>query len=183
MAPQKQPAPSALPRGCVQVYTGDGKGKTTAAVGLAVRALGAGLSVYFGQFCKAGEYAEIAALRRLGGRLTVEQFGCDSFIVGPPSAADLQAAAEGLAAAGVALSGGAYDVVILDELMTAVLLRVVGEADVLSLIETRPQHVELVLTGRGACEAIVSRADLVTAMRAIKHYYDQGVPARKGIEH
>jgi cob(I)alamin adenosyltransferase len=168
--------------GFVQVYTGDGKGKTTAALGLALRAAGAGLKVYIGQFIKNAEYSEITALRRLADSITIEQFGRGCFILTEPCQADIDAARQALTTLGRILSSGAYDLVIADEANVAVALGLINEDDLLALIDRRPPQVELVLTGRGAPPRVLERADLVTEMRLVKHYYDQGVVARKGIE-
>ncbi|MBM9537711.1 cob(I)yrinic acid a,c-diamide adenosyltransferase [Desulfobulbus alkaliphilus] len=169
-------------RGLVQVYTGDGKGKTTAALGLAIRAAGAGLRVYLGQFIKNAEYSELKILQRLADVITVEQFGRGCFLLVEPGQEDVDAARQGLTAVEQALVGGRYDVVIADEINVAVALKLLGEGDLLALIARKPSEVELVFTGRGAPPSVLERADLVTEMRAVKHYYDRGISARKGIE-
>ncbi len=167
----------------IQVYTGDGKGKTTAAAGLALRALGAGWRVCFLQFCKARPSAELEMLRKAGGeRFALLRFGADRFITGAPSAEDLAEARRGLEAARQAVTGGAYDLVVLDEINLAVHFRLFSIADLLALLDARPNSVELALTGRRAAPELLARADLVTEMREIKHYYTQGVPARPGVE-
>ena len=169
-------------QGFVQVYTGDGKGKTTAALGLALRAAGAGLRVYFGQFIKNADYSEIKALARFADCITVRQFGRGCFLLTEPAPEDRAAARRGLDGVRRALVSGDYDLVIADEANVAVHRGLIDEADLLALIDTRPPRVELVLTGRGAPAAVLARADLVTEMRAVRHYYDQGVGARVGIE-
>ena len=169
-------------QGFVQVYTGDGKGKTTAALGLALRAAGAGLRVYFGQFIKQGAYSELAGLARFADCITVAQFGLGRFVGREPAAEDREAAGQGLRELRRALVSGAFDLVIADEANVAARRGLIDEADLLALIDTRPPRVELVLTGRGAPAAVVARADLVTEMRAVRHYYDRGVGARVGIE-
>ena len=169
--------------GQFQVYTGDGKGKTTAALGLALRAVGAGLRVYIGQFMKAEPTSEHAALRALAG-VTVEQFGSGKglLINREADGDDMACACEGLLRVRAALTGG-YDVVIADEINCAMVCGLLTEADLLALISARPDGVELVFTGRGASEAILARADLATEMRPIRHYFrDKGLPARVGIE-
>ena len=169
--------------GQFQVYTGDGKGKTTAALGLALRAAGAGLRVYIGEFMKAGETSEHASLRRLG--ITVEQFGSGKglLIRREADADDRACAREGLKKVRRAMTGGAYDLVIADEINVAMACALLEEADLLALADARPEGVELVFTGRGATEAIIDRADLVTEMRAVRHYFrDKGLTARTGIE-
>jgi cob(I)alamin adenosyltransferase len=169
-------------QGYVQVYTGDGKGKTTAALGLALRAAGAGLKVFIGQFIKSAPYSEIKALERFSDHISIRQFGRGCFIRGNPCQADIDLARQALDGIGDALRSGAYDVVIADEANVAFGCRLVSEADLIALIDARPPHVELVLTGRNAPARIIERADLVTEMKPVKHYYEKGVSARKGIE-
>ena len=169
-------------QGFVQVYTGDGKGKTTAALGLALRAAGAGLRVYFGQFIKNADYSEIKALARFADCITVRQFGRGCFLLTEPAPEDRAAARRALEGLSEALTSGDYDLVIADEANVAVALGLIEANDLVSLIDRRPEQVELVLTGRGAPEAVLARADLVTEMRCVRHYYDRGVLARQGIE-
>lgn len=169
-------------KGYVQVYTGNGKGKTTAALGLALRAAGAGMKIYIAQFIKSHEYSEIKALKRFSDQITLQQFGRGCFIRGNPCQADIDVARQALSAVRDALKSGKYDLVIADEANVAFGCRLVSEDDLLSLMDNRPAHVELVLTGRGAPPAVLERADLVTEMKPIKHYYKRGVEARKGIE-
>jgi cob(I)alamin adenosyltransferase len=166
----------------VQVYTGDGKGKTTAALGLALRAAGAGLSVFIGQFCKARQTSEHVALRRFADLITVRQYGTESFITGEPSDEDRALARQGLVAAGEALGSGRYRIVILDEVNLATHFGLVSVDEVLALIAARPPEVELVLTGRRADPRVIAAADLVTEMVEVKHPYANGLLARKGIE-
>ena len=169
-------------QGYVQVYTGDGKGKTTASLGLSVRAAGAGLRVYIAQFMKSGDYSEIKALKRFEDLITVEQFGRGKFIKGHPSEEDIAAGAKGIVKIKQVLAEGRHDVVIVEEGNTAAACGVLQVGTLLELIENRPESVELVLTGRGAAPEVMERADLVTEMKAVKHYYEQGVLARVGIE-
>ena len=169
-------------QGFVQVYTGDGKGKTTAALGLALRAAGAGLRVYFGQFIKNADYSEIKALARCADCITVRQFGRGCFLLTEPAPEDRAAARRALEGLSEALTSGDYDLVIADEANVAVALGLIEANDLVSLIDRRPEQVELVLTGRGAPDAVLARADLVTEMRCVRHYYDRGVLARQGIE-
>ena len=169
-------------QGFVQIYTGDGKGKTTAALGLALRAAGAGLRVYFGQFIKNGDYSELTGLARFADCITVAQFGLGRFVGREPAPEDREAAQRGLQEIRRALVSGAYDLVIGDEANVAASRGLIEEADLLALIDLRPPQVELVLTGRGAPAVVLARADLVTEMRAVRHYYDRGVAARVGIE-
>ncbi|MCK4503477.1 MAG: cob(I)yrinic acid a,c-diamide adenosyltransferase [Desulfuromonadales bacterium] len=173
-----------LEQGQVQVYTGDGKGKTTAALGLALRAVGRGLKVCMIQFIKGGgEYGEHLAAEKLAPLLTIHQTGRDGWIhkekLDPE---DIRIAKETLDLAISTLSGGEYDLVILDEINGAVWFGLLDVADIMQLIELKPANVELVLTGRSAAPQVIEAADLVTEMREVKHYYQQGVPARIGIE-
>lgn len=171
-----------LKRGYVQIYTGDGKGKTTAALGLALRAAGAGLKVYIAQFIKSGHYSEIKALKRYADRITIEQFGMGRFIRGKPSPEDMAAAQKGLAAVRGALSSGEYQVVILEEGNVASMLGLFPADEILAIMSQKPDDLELVITGRGADARVIEKADLVTEMKAVKHYYQAGVEARVGIE-
>jgi cob(I)alamin adenosyltransferase len=168
--------------GFVHVYTGDGKGKTTAALGLSLRAAGAGLSVYIAQFIKKGDYCEIRALKAFSHRITVEQFGRGRFITGTPAPEDMAAAADGLEKVRGAMNSGAYDLIILDEANGAVQAGLFPVSSLLEIMDAKPEGVELVITGRGAHEKVIARADLVTEMKEVKHYFSQGVSARDGIE-
>ena len=168
--------------GYVHIYTGDGKGKTTAALGLLLRARGAGLRVYVAQFLKASATSEIKALQARLPEVKVERFGGRHFVMGRPTPRDIQRAQKGLARLRRAVLGGAYDLVIADEINVAVKMGLIAVQDVLALLDARPAGVELVLTGRGADRRLVRRADLVTEMRNLKHYFDRGVRARRGIE-
>lgn len=168
--------------GYVQVYTGNGKGKTTAALGLAVRAAGAGLRVFIAQFIKKRRCSEHAALKAFGGMITIRQFGGGLLLGRKPSASDVSAAQKGMESARKAVVSEEYDLVILDEANVAVHHGLILVQDLLDLIEARPSGVELVITGRYADDAILKAADLVTEMREIKHYGKQGVKARRGIE-
>jgi cob(I)alamin adenosyltransferase len=170
-----------LAKGYMQVYTGDGKGKTTAALGLALRALCAGGRVYFGQFMKGQDYSELKAAERFEN-LTWARFGAPSFVKGSPSDEDVARARSGLARINEALVSGGYDVVILDEANTAMSCGALSPDEVLEVLSRRPERTEVVLTGRGAPPEIVEAADLVTEMKEIKHYYKSGVEARVGIE-
>ena len=169
--------------GTVQVYTGDGKGKTTAALGLAMRAAGHGLSVYMLQFMKgSSNYGELSSAAKLPG-VTIEQSGRDEFVDrANPAQVDIDMARDGLARARAALAGGRYDIVILDEINVALDFALITLEDVLGLVESRPPHVELILTGRSAHPEVVRVADLVSEVLNIKHHYDAGVEAREGIE-
>jgi cob(I)alamin adenosyltransferase len=165
----------------IQVYTGNGKGKTTAALGLALRACGAGLKVYIGQFIKSKNYSELKALRKFRPNLTIEQFGRGCFIK-IPCAKDRELAENGLKKIKQILSENRFDLVILDEVNVALDLKLFRIEAVLKLIENTPGRTELVLTGRNAPPEIIDRADLVSEINEIKHYYSKGVKARRGIE-
>ncbi|HNR12807.1 MAG TPA: cob(I)yrinic acid a,c-diamide adenosyltransferase [Thermodesulfobacteriota bacterium] len=169
-------------RGYIHLYTGNGKGKTTAAMGLALRAAGAGMKVFIVQFLKGQASAERKAFERLSDLVTIMHFGTGQLIKDKPTDRDMALAAEGLIEARRALISEEYDVVILDEIAVAVHFGLIPLEDVLSLIKEKPSFVELVLTGRYADPALIEAASLVTEMKDIKHYYDQGVAARKGIE-
>ena len=173
-----------LERGLVQVYTGNGKGKTSAAFGLALRAVGRGLRVFMIQFIKGGfDYGELYVVDKLPN-LTLKAFGRGKFVTEkPPGKEDIELAGQALALAEETIKGGRYDVVILDEVNVALSLKLISLEKVLRLIKEKPKHVELVLTGRDAPEEIIEAADLVTEMREIKHPYKKGLPARKGIEY
>lgn len=191
-------------KGYVQVYTGDGKGKTTAAIGITMRALGAGKKVLFLQFMKAKSYSEHDILPGISPNLTLETFGKPFFVAKPGSAwaeelkkmggdymifepgnppqEYLDLVAKGVEKAKKAVSSGAYDLVVLDEINCALFFGLIKWEDLLDLIDSKAENTELILTGRGATPELIERADLVTEMREIKHYYMQGVQARKGIE-
>lgn len=174
-----------LSKGCIQVYTGEGKGKTTAALGLAFRSLGRGFRVFFLQFMKAPDTSgEHFAAEKFGSALTIRAAGRKGFISKTgPSPEDLKAAAAALAEARQALTGREYDLVVLDEINVALNLGLFGLEEVLELIRLRPEEVELVLTGRNAHPEILARADLVSEIKPVKHYFESGTPARKGIEY
>ena len=173
-----------LERGLVQVYTGNGKGKTSAAFGLALRAVGRGLKVFIIQFIKGGfDYGELYVISKLPN-LTLKAFGRGKFVTEKPAGKeDVALASEALALAEEAVRSGTYDVVILDELSVALSLDLISLEEVLKLIREKPKNVELILTGRDAPEEIVKVADLVTEMKEVKHPYKKGFPARKGIEY
>jgi len=168
--------------GYVHIYTGNGKGKTTAAIGLAVRALGAGWRVFFGQFLKTGRYSEHTIFSRFPGQLTVKTYGRDVFIRGEPEDDDRRLAQEGIAELGTIVTSGDHHLVVLDEANVAAYLGLITVEQILDLIEKRAEGVEMVITGRHADPRLLARADLVTEMREVKHYYHRGVPARTGVE-
>jgi cob(I)alamin adenosyltransferase len=169
--------------GLMLVYTGEGKGKTTAAFGLALRAWGRGLRVCVIQFMKSGEdYGEVVAVRKLKG-LDLYQFGSGKWVdKGKHAPEDERLARRALAKAKEALTSGNYDMVILDEVNVATDFGLLSPSQVLEVVRSRGK-VEVVLTGRYAPEEFIQEADLVTEMRALKHPYDSGVDARPGIEY
>ncbi len=172
-----------LERGCVQVYTGNGKGKTTAALGLALRAVGRGLKVCILQFIKGGgPYGEHLIAEKLAPLLTIIQTGRPGWVNTKDITADRTVAQEAFTKARELLTSGEFDLFICDEINGAVGFGLIDVEQVLELISLKPEQVELVLTGRNAHERVIEAADLVTEMREIKHYYKAGVPARTGIE-
>jgi cob(I)alamin adenosyltransferase len=173
-----------LDQGCVQVYTGNCKGKTTAALGLAFRAVGCGLKVVMVQFMKGGgPYGEHLAAARLAPDLTIIPTGREGWVnKDNPAQEDIDLAVKALALAKEKLLSGEYDMVILDEVNGAIGFGLIPVDALLELLRLRPVQVELVLTGRNAHPQVIEAADLVTEMVEIKHYYKAGVPARRGIE-
>jgi len=173
-----------LEQGLVQVYTGNGKGKTSAAFGLALRAIGRGLKVYVVQFIKGGfDYGELYVVDKLPN-FKLKAFGRGEFVTEkPPGKEDVELAQEALALAEQVVKNGEYDIVILDEINVALNLKLTNLNRVLELIKNKPKHVELVLTGRYAPKEIIEAADLVTEMKEVKHPFNKGYQARKGIEY
>ncbi|MFQ3550388.1 MAG: cob(I)yrinic acid a,c-diamide adenosyltransferase [Armatimonadota bacterium] len=171
-----------MEKGYVQVYTGNGKGKTTAALGVVVRAIGAGYKVFIGQFLKAEDCSELHALESFSDTVTIKQYGRGCFIMNIPCEEDVVAAREGFDEIRDIVISGKYDIVILDEANIAVYYNMIDLSELLDLIKNKPDNVELIITGRYAKPELIEAADLVTEMKEIKHYYNSGVPARKGIE-
>ncbi len=171
-----------LKKGCVQIYTGNGKGKTTAALGLALRAAGAGLRVFIGQFAKGSLCSEHAAIAKFAPGITFRQYGKECFIRRNPDDDDLRLAQKGFSEIRKIVASRKYDLVVLDEITIANKYGLVTVDDVLDLMKSKPATVELVLTGRNADKRLIKAADLVTEMKEVKHYYKTGLPARVGIE-
>jgi cob(I)alamin adenosyltransferase len=169
-------------KGYIQVYTGNGKGKTTAAFGLALRAVGAGFRVYIAQFVKGIDYSELNSVKRLSDFITLRQYGLGFFVNREPDEEDVRAAREGLKEVREIMCSGMYDLVILDEANIATYYDLFSVEDLLDFMRAKPEKVELVITGRRADPRIIEAADLVTEMKEIKHYYANGVEARIGIE-
>jgi len=166
----------------IQVYTGSGKGKTTAAFGQALRAVGAGLKVFIGQFVKGKNYSELKALKKIKN-IKIEQFGRGCFIKREPNKKDIELARIGLERVRKIISIGIYDIVILDEITVALKLGLLKLGDIISLIKNTSKKTELILTGRNAHPEILKIADLVSEIKDRKHYYKKGVKARRGIEY
>lgn len=167
--------------GYIHLYTGNGKGKTTAAIGLAVRAAGAGKKVFIAQFVKGMHYAELDSLKRFP-EIEIKQYGLDCFIKQKPTPKDIEAARAGLNEVTAAIGNNSYNIVILDEICIALFYNLFGVDEVLSLLKNKPEQMEIVLTGRYAPNELIEISDLVTEMKEIKHYYTKGVQAREGIE-
>ena len=174
-----------LSKGLVQIYTGAGKGKTTAALGLAVRAVGHGLQVYILQFMKGkGDSGELEALKRLQPECQTEHFGAPGWVhKGENLEAHIREVRKAFTRAQKIIASGEWDIVILDEILNALWFELIPESEVLELLDKKPLHVELVLTGRNASQAFLDKADLVTEMVQRKHPYEQGIMARAGIEY
>lgn len=166
----------------MQVYTGEGKGKTTAALGLALRAAGSGLRVFIAQFIKKRKCGEHKALERFKDLITVKQYG-SGFLKGKArTKAELDSAKETLEELRNIVAQGMYDVVIVDEINVAAYYGLISADDILDLLHARPDTMEIVLTGRYADERVMENADLVTEMKEVKHYFRKGLKARAGIE-
>lgn len=173
-----------LEKGFIQIYTGNGKGKTTAALGQALRAAGHGLKTYIAQFMKDYPYNELRGAKYLDQFITIEQFCNDDFVFKkePPGEDEIKKAKDGLSRAKDKMLSGDYDIIILDEVCVSVYFKLLEVDDLLPILETKPENVELILTGRYCPQEWIDRADLVTEMKEVKHYYQKGVSARKGIE-
>ncbi|MBV4418164.1 cob(I)yrinic acid a,c-diamide adenosyltransferase [Clostridium tyrobutyricum] len=170
-----------MKKGYIHVYTGNGKGKTTASLGISLRAVCAGKKVFFGQFAKGMDYSELNAVKYLPN-FKICQFGRDVFISDMPCNEDIVLAKDGLEISSEALSSGKYDMVVLDEINIAIYYKLFKVEEVLQILDNRCPKVEVILTGRYANKEIIDKADLVTEMKEIKHYYKKNVPARIGIE-
>ena len=168
-------------KGYIQIYTGNGKGKTTCALGLSLRAGCAGQKVFFGQFVKGMKYSELDAIKYLPG-FKMKQYGRDCFIFNKPSQEDIDIAKEGLKEIENILKSEEYDIVVLDELNIAIYYNLVSLEEVIDILKNKNEKIEVIITGRYAREELINLADLVTEMKEVKHYYKKGVEARVGIE-
>jgi cob(I)alamin adenosyltransferase len=172
-----------MENGKIHIYTGNGKGKTTAALGLSLRAAAYGMKTYIGQFMKGQEYGELVMSKDLPW-LTIEQFGKDTFVhvKNPPNKEDVALARKGLEKCHLVLKEDIYDIVVLDEICVAHYFNLLTIDEILNVLKDKPNRTELILTGRYAPKELIDEADLVTEMKEVKHYYSQVVLARKGIE-
>lgn len=170
-------------KGYIQIYTGNGKGKTTAAIGLSVRAVGAGKKVFFAQFVKGQIYSEVNAILQYLPNITIKQYGLDCFIYHKPKQEDMDAARKGFEEVSEIILSGKYDVVVLDEANIAIYYQLFSVEELIELLKRKPEQTEIIITGRNAPDELIEFADLVTEMQEIKHYYMQGIQARIGIEH
>ncbi len=166
----------------IHVYTGNGKGKTTAAIGMAIRAAGAGYKVFFAQFVKGRPYSELNVLKNIPS-VVVKQYGLECFIVKAPTEPDIKAARDGLQEVAAVIKSGTYKLIVLDEACIALYYKLFTLEEFMGVIDLLKPEAELVITGRYAPKALIERADLVTEMKEIKHYYTKGTEARKGIEY
>jgi len=171
-------------RGLVIVITGNGKGKTTAAFGQALRAIGQGYRVFILQFMKGRKYGEFIATEKYLPRLTIRMSGLDSFVMRDnPAAIDIELAQKGLDAAKKAINSGKYNMVILDEINVALDFKLIGLQEVIELIKNKPLNLDLILTGRYAPPEIIELADTVSEVKEVKHHYNKGIKDRAGIEY
>ena len=165
----------------IHIYTGNGKGKTTAAIGLGIRAAMAGKKVFIGQFIKGMEYSELKIVDYLPN-IEIQQFGRDCFIYKEPTKEDIKIAKNGLKICEEIIEKGEMDVVILDELNIALFFKLFTVEEVISVLNKRDENMEIIITGRYAPKELINMADLVTEMVEVKHYYNKGIEARRGIE-
>ena len=169
-------------KGYIQIYTGNGKGKTTAALGLALRAAGAGKKVFFAQFVKGQIYSEVKALQMYMPMVEIKQYGLSCFIRDTPTLADIEMAKEGFKEVSEIILSGKYDIVVLDEANIAIFYKLFSANELIAVLKQKPEETEIIITGRYAAPELIEVADLVTEMLEVKHYYQKGVNARVGIE-
>lgn len=168
-------------KGYIHLYTGNGKGKSTAAFGLSIRAVGAGKSVFIAQFVKGMPYSELDTFKRIP-EIEIKQYGLDCFIENDPTEKDIAAAQIGFDEIATIIASNNVDLLILDEICIALYYHLFDEEALLKLLKSKPKKMEIVLTGRYASKALYEIADLITEMKEIKHYFNDGVEARKGVE-
>ncbi|PRZ00913.1 cob(I)alamin adenosyltransferase [Marinilabilia salmonicolor] len=166
----------------IHIYTGNGKGKTTAALGLMVRAAGAGKKIFFGQFVKGMAYSEVTLIHEQIPQIDHQLFGRRCFIKRDPEPEDYKAAQKGLQTVKKLIASGKYDLIVLDELNIALYYHLIKTEEVLTMLNDVPENTEIVITGRYAPPELIEKADLVTEMHEVRHYYQKDVKARKGIE-
>ncbi|MDR2911540.1 MAG: cob(I)yrinic acid a,c-diamide adenosyltransferase [Bacteroidales bacterium] len=169
-------------KGYIQIYTGKGKGKTTAALGLTLRAAGAGKKVFFAQFVKGQIYSEVKTIQNCLPSVEIRQYGLECFIFNEPKQEDIVIARKGLKEVEEVILSGNYDIVVLDEANIAVYYKLFSAGELIEVLKQKPDETEIIITGRYAAPELVELADLVTEMKEIKHYYTKGVQARTGIE-
>jgi cob(I)alamin adenosyltransferase len=169
-------------KGYIHIYTGNGKGKTTAAFGLALRAVGAGKRIFIAQFVKGQPYSEIEAVNLFLPAITIKQYGLDCFIYKKPTFNDIEAARNGLAEVTRIIAEANFDMVILDEACIAIYFNLFTTIELIEMLKSKPEPMEIIITGRYATAELIEFADLVTEMKEVKHYYTKGIEARKGIE-
>ena len=169
-------------KGYIHIYTGNGKGKTTAAFGLALRAVGAGKRIFIAQFVKGKSYSENDAVSNSLPAITIRQYGLDCFLYKKPTEKDFQVVKNGLDEVSRIIAGGDFDVVILDEACIAIYYNLFTSSELIEILKLKPEPMEIIITGRYANAELIKFADLVTEMKEVKHYYLLGVEARKGIE-
>jgi cob(I)alamin adenosyltransferase len=171
-------------KGLIQIYTGDGKGKTTAALGLALRAIGWGLKICMIQFIKGGtQVGEIKITKSHIPQFSIHQFKSDKkFIIGKPTKKQKESIAKSFNLAKNIIKKGKYDIVILDEINNCLSQKLLDWREVAKVLKEKPKYIEIILTGRNCPKEIIKIADLVTEMKKIKHPYDKGIHARRGIE-
>lgn len=167
----------------IHIYTGNGKGKTTAAIGLAIRAAGAGKKIFFGQFVKDMAYNEVSLIRGQIPQIDHELFGRGCFFGRTPEAEDYEAAQKGFEKIKRLAHSGLYQMIIMDELNIALHYKLLNHQEVISFLESVPDDIEIIITGRHAHSELIEKADLVTEMREVKHYYKKGITSREGIEY
>ncbi len=170
-------------KGYVHLYTGDGKGKTTAAMGQAIRAAGAGKKVFIAQFAKGQPFSEAKLINQLLPAITIKQFGLECFIINSPTEKDKEVARQGLNELLEIIRSDVFDLIILDEANIAIFYNLYTTRELIGVLQQKPESTEIVITGRYATQEMIDFSDLVTEMVEVKHYYQKGVVARKGIEY